>query len=155
MVNVGKANGFFPGNLMELVNKNVNGPKPNIGRIDLLPGYTLFDVRKEDAHRVLDALRHADFFGDKIHAEIATDKDYAAEAGGSRRGGKRGGKEKPESRSSRGGRRERSFDKEKKDKKSAVAKKDKKVKKEKKEKKDRKDKKNKPGYNGSYEIFYK
>ena len=155
MVNVGKANGFFPGNLMELVNKNVNGPKPNIGRIDLLPGYTLFDVRKEDAHRVLDALRHADFFGDKIHAEIATDKDYAAEAGGGRRGGKRGGKEKPESRSSRGGRRERSFDKEKKDKKSAVAKKDKKVKKEKKEKKDRKDKKNKPGYNGSYEIFYK
>ncbi|MDE7438489.1 MAG: DEAD/DEAH box helicase [Muribaculaceae bacterium] len=155
MVNVGKANGFFPGNLMELVNKNVNGPKPNIGRIDLLPGYTLFDVRKEDAHRVLDALRHADFFGDKIHAEIATDKDYAAEAGGSRRGGKRGGKEKPESRGSRGGRRERSFDKEKKDKKSAVAKKDKKVKKEKKEKKGRKDKKNKPGYNGNYEIFYK
>ncbi|MDE7160756.1 MAG: DEAD/DEAH box helicase [Muribaculaceae bacterium] len=80
MVNIGKARGFFPGNLMELVNRNVNGPKPEIGRIDLLPDYTLFDVRKEDAHRVLDALKHADFFGDPVRAEIATDRDYALEA---------------------------------------------------------------------------
>lgn len=80
MVNIGKAQGFFPGNLMELVNRSVNGPKPEIGRIDLLPDYTLFDVRKEDAHRILDSLRHAEFFGQKIRAEIATDRDYRLEA---------------------------------------------------------------------------
>ncbi len=79
MVNIGKSRGFFPGNLMELVNRNVNGPKPEIGRIDLMPDYTLFDVRKKDAHRVLDALKHADFFGDPVRAEIATDRDYALE----------------------------------------------------------------------------
>ncbi|MDE6142630.1 MAG: DEAD/DEAH box helicase, partial [Muribaculaceae bacterium] len=66
MVNVGKAQGFFPGNLMELVNRNVVGSKPDIGRIDLLPEYTLFDVRKEDARKVLDALRNVDFFGTTI-----------------------------------------------------------------------------------------
>ena len=41
MVNVGKSQGFFPENLMELVNRNVVGNKPDIGRIDLMPGYTL------------------------------------------------------------------------------------------------------------------
>lgn len=80
MVNIGKAAGFFPGNLMELVNRSVVGGKPEIGRIDLLPEYTLFDVRKKDAHRVVDALRNADFFGRKIRAEFATDRDYAREA---------------------------------------------------------------------------
>ena len=80
MVNIGKSEGFFPGNLMELVNRNISGPKPEIGRIDLLPGYTLFDVRKDDARRVIDALRNADFFGRTVRAEVATDRDYAREA---------------------------------------------------------------------------
>ncbi len=80
MVNIGKAQGFFPGNLMDLINKSVNGPKPEIGRIDLLPDYTLFDVRKEDAGRILSALKHGDFFGQKVRAEIATDRDYSLEA---------------------------------------------------------------------------
>ncbi len=80
MVNIGKSEGFFPGNLMELVNRNVSGPKPEIGRIDLLPGYTLFDVRKDDARRVIDALRNADFFGRTVRAEVASDRDYSREA---------------------------------------------------------------------------
>ncbi len=80
MVNIGKAQGFFPGNLMELVNRSVVGAKPEIGRIDLMPDYTLFDVRKKDARKVVDALRHTDFFGRKVRCEIATDRDYAQEA---------------------------------------------------------------------------
>lgn len=80
MVNIGKGSGFFPGNLMDLVNRNVNGSKPEIGRIDLMPGYTLFDVRKNDARRVLDALRHAEFFGQKIRAEVAREgADYGSD----------------------------------------------------------------------------
>lgn len=65
---------------MELVNRSVTGQKPEIGRIDLLPEYTLFDVRKKDARKVVDALRNADFFGRRIRAEFATDRDYAREA---------------------------------------------------------------------------
>ena len=90
MVNIGKASGFFPGNLMEMVNKNVVGPKPVIGRIDLMPGYTLFDVRKDDAHRVIAALKNVEFFGQRIRCEQATDRDYAAEA---RNGRPKGNKE--------------------------------------------------------------
>ena len=170
MVNVGKSNGFFPGNLMELVNRNVNGAKPVIGRIDLLPAYTLFDVRKEDAHRVLDALKHAEFFGDKIHAEIASDKDYSSE---SRKGSK--GKKSSRYAEDRGSRKpfKDKKRKEDRDKKESKPKKSKKygdlddfaldfassklnkVKKDKKEKKERKVKSSKPKYNGNYDIFMK
>lgn len=80
MINIGKAQGFFPGNLMELVNRSVIGAKPEIGRIDLMPDYTLFDVRKKDARKVVDALRNVDFFGTKVRAEYATDRDYSRDA---------------------------------------------------------------------------
>ncbi len=140
MVNIGKSAGFFPGNLMELVNRNVNGPKPEIGRIDLLSGYTLFDVRKEDAPRVLAALRHADFFGDKIHAEIAeAGRDYAGETAGKRQGVRKGGKQRDKSK----GKSARDFRDCSKPKKSG------------KEGKAKEKKKSKPKYNGSYDIFYK
>lgn len=173
MINIGKSNGFFPGNLMELVNKNVNGAKPVIGRIDLLPGYTLFDVRKSDAHRVLDALKHADFFGDKIHAEIATDRDYAAESKDNKRREKGNGKREKVRGKREEGRSKREEGKSKKSKESKPKKskkqeefddyildfaasklnKGKSSKKEKKAKKEKKDKK--PKYNGNYDIFMK
>ncbi len=82
MVNIGKGQGFFPGNLMELINSGIVGAKPEVGRIDLLPDYTLFDVRKNDARRVIDALRNADFFGERVRAEVATDRDYSLDKRG-------------------------------------------------------------------------
>lgn len=139
MVNVGKAQGFFPGNLMELVNRNIVGSKPDIGRIDLLPQYTLFDVRKGDAHRVIDALKNVDFFGTVIRPEIATDRDYAREA-----------RDRQEKRRRKGEKEE--YAKPAKSRKGKTEK-DKKSKKDKKEKKGKKEKK--PEYNGNYEVFYK
>ncbi len=148
MVDIGKASGFFPGNLMELINRNVAGDKPEIGRIDLLPGYTLFDVRKEDARRVLNALRHADFFGQPVHAEIATDADYAAETEGNfRKGGKKGRKEsgsRDRGARSKGGAKGAKGSKGKSSAKGAGSSKGAKGKKG-----------SKPAYNGNYDIFMK
>ena len=142
MVNIGKGSGFFPGNLMELVNRNVNGPKPEIGRIDLMPGYTLFDVRSDDARRVLDALRHAEFFGEKIRAEVAeAGRDYAAETADFTPGERRGMRRE----AYKTGRDDKKRKKDKGGKYGAKAKKgDKKA-----------DKKSKPKYNGNYDIFIK
>lgn len=131
MVNVGKSEGFFPGNLMELINRNVVGPKPVIGRIDLLPDYTLFDVRKGDAHKVIDALKNADFFGNRLRAEFATDKNYSEEVRKDRKG-KRGSESKKKK-----------------------AKSDAASHKPKKEKKKSKKGDEKPKYNGNYDIFIK
>lgn len=81
-VNVGKADGFFAGNLIELLNKNVAGPRVDVGRIDLLPSYSLFDVRKADANRVVAALKGLDFFGKRLYSEVADkDRDYARTSG--------------------------------------------------------------------------
>ena len=86
-INLGKAHGFFPPNLIEMINSLVPG-RVNIGRIDLLPAYSLFDVEKGAAKKVVGALKGNEFYGHRIYAEIATDKDYAA------KGRKKGGKER-------------------------------------------------------------
>ena len=151
MVNIGKAAGFFPGNLMELINRSVVGGKPEIGRIDLLPEYTLFDVRKKDARKVVDALRGADFFGRKVRVEFATDRDYARDA-----------KDRVKKSEHKKGRSESGEKKSRKSDKSArtdyemslggqaAAKK-----KEKKERKAKKAEAPKAKYNGNYDIFKK
>ena len=150
MVNVGKAQGFFPGNLMEMINRNVSGGgKPEIGRIDLLPDYTLFDVRKEDARRIVDALKGSDFFGIRLRPEVATDRDYALEA-----------KDRRDKKARKEASRREAI-------KEDNGKRGKKEKKEKKEKKGKKIQKGyigtpasevtegKPSYNGNFDIFMK
>ena len=76
-VNVGKRDGFFAGNLIELLNRQIQGKRIDVGRIDLLPAYTLFDVNKKDARKVVGALTGTDFFGKRLHSEIADPaRDY-------------------------------------------------------------------------------
>ena len=92
-INLGKADGFFAQNLIEMINKEVKGSRVDIGRIDLLSGYSLFDVRKSDASRVIGGLKNGEFFGKRIYSEIAVeDKDYASEnkGKGSKRRSSRG-----------------------------------------------------------------
>lgn len=78
-IDAGKADGFFATNLIEVINRNVEGARVDVGRIDLLPAYSLFDVRRGDAARVVAALRGADFYGRRLYCEIADEKkDYNA-----------------------------------------------------------------------------
>lgn len=76
-INIGKKQGFYPRNLMDLVNQNVSGHKPSIGHIALNGNYSVFDVPEADAVRVSKSLRGADFYGHRIYAEpFDPDKDY-------------------------------------------------------------------------------
>ncbi|MDE5573315.1 MAG: DEAD/DEAH box helicase, partial [Muribaculaceae bacterium] len=80
-INVGKNDGFYAGNLIEMLNKEIKGHRVDVGRIDLMPGYSLFDVKSADARRVVDALTGADFLGRRIFSEVAKEgKDYAKAA---------------------------------------------------------------------------
>ena len=77
-VNVGKSDGFFAGNLIDLLNNVVNGPRVDVGRIDLMPGYSLFDVSKKDARRVIEGITGSEFAGKHLYSEVADpDKNYA------------------------------------------------------------------------------
>ena len=77
-VSAGKGDGFFAGNIIDAINRGTEGSRVEVGRIDLLDGYSLFDVKKSDAGRVVAALRGADFHGLRLYSEIAEEgKDYA------------------------------------------------------------------------------
>ena len=77
-INLGKADGFYAGNLIEIINKWVPGARVEVGRIDLLSGYSLFDVKKGDAKRVVASLKGSDFLGKRVFTEIADpERDYA------------------------------------------------------------------------------
>jgi ATP-dependent RNA helicase DeaD len=79
-INAGKADGFFAPNLIQLINANIHGQRVDLGRIDLLNNYSLFDVKQGDATRVVTALKNADFFGKRLYLEVADlHKDYATE----------------------------------------------------------------------------
>lgn len=76
-VNLGKADGFFAGNLIDMLNRTVQGKRVDVGRIDLFPNYSLFDVEKDAARRVVGGLKNAEFYGKRVYAEEAQpDKDY-------------------------------------------------------------------------------
>lgn len=76
-VNAGKADGFFPARLIEMLNQNTDG-RVDIGRIDLLANYSLFDVRKGEGKKAVNALLNARYFGKRLYAELADPKkDYS------------------------------------------------------------------------------
>ncbi len=51
-INLGKKDGFYPGELMQFLNKNVRG-HVDVGHIDLLSTMSYFEVPEEDAPRVI------------------------------------------------------------------------------------------------------
>lgn len=76
-VNAGKNDGFFPARLIETLNQSTSA-RIDVGRIDLLPGYALFDVRKGEGRAAIAALKNARYFGKRLYAEIADpNRDYS------------------------------------------------------------------------------
>ena len=65
-VNAGKVDGFFPARLIETINQNMSD-RVDIGRIDLLNNYSLFDVRKGEGRKVVSALKNARYFGKRLY----------------------------------------------------------------------------------------
>ena len=54
-INLGKADGFYPGEVMQYINKYVKG-RQDVGHIDLLGKYSYIEVPEEDARKVVKAL---------------------------------------------------------------------------------------------------
>ena len=64
-INLGKKDGFFPGELMQFLNKNVKG-HVEVGHIDLQNTISFFDVAEEDADRVTKYLTGAKYKGREV-----------------------------------------------------------------------------------------
>lgn len=58
-INLGKDDGFYPGEIMQFINRNVEGKKVAVGHIDLLAKIAYIEVPERDAQRVMDGLNGA------------------------------------------------------------------------------------------------
>jgi ATP-dependent RNA helicase DeaD len=73
-INLGKTDGFYPEQLIELVNKNTSGKKIPLGKIDLLKTFSFFEVEEEYADYLIGALNSSKFNDRRVAVEIALEK---------------------------------------------------------------------------------
>lgn len=69
-INVGKTDGIFAKELMDLVNKNVSG-HVEIGRIDLMKNFSFFEVPEQEANRVIRGMSRANLKGRQVNVEMS------------------------------------------------------------------------------------
>ncbi len=116
-INLGKKDGFFPAELMQLLNKNIKG-HVEVGHIDLQNTISFFDVAENDADRVMKYLTGVKYKG----REVRCNEGDEPSKGGSRerrdagRGSQRDRQDRGKgslhdgSKKSRGGRKDDSYD---------------------------------------------
>ena len=83
-INLGKTDGFYPGEVMQFINKNVHGHQ-EVGHIDLLSKQSYIEVPEQDAQKVMRALDGTTYKGRQVRCNDAD------EGGHGRSGGGRGG----------------------------------------------------------------
>ena len=85
-INLGKMDGLVPNGLIEMLNKNVDGPKIPVGRIDLMKKFSFFEVKSEHAKNLIKTLnRDTHFRGSRVAVELAQGKDTQEKKAFSRR----------------------------------------------------------------------
>ncbi|WP_280751200.1 MULTISPECIES: DEAD/DEAH box helicase [unclassified Parabacteroides] len=82
-LNFGKADGLYPNQLIELVNRCVPG-KVRIGKIDLMENFSFFEVEESESRRVMDGMNGFEIDGKRISVEPAQGRKGE---GGGRKGG--------------------------------------------------------------------
>ena len=90
-INLGKMDGFFPSELITLLNNNTRG-RIELGRIDLMKNFSFFEVEEKEVQNVVKALNRANWNGRKVSVEIAGEENGEGRRNGGsseRRGGKR------------------------------------------------------------------
>ena len=92
-INLGKMDNFFPNELISLLNNNTRG-RVELGRIDLMPKFSFFEVDEKEAANVVKSLNRANWNGRKVSVEIAGEEGKEAPKGRrSSEGGSYGKKE--------------------------------------------------------------
>ena len=77
-LNVGKIDGMYAREIIGLINKNVQGDKVAVGRIDLMKSFSFIEVKQEDLNRVLKALKHGvTVKGRSVVCDISIDEPKA------------------------------------------------------------------------------
>ena len=78
-INLGKADGFYPGEIMQFMNKNIRG-RQEIGHIDLLSKFSYIEVPEADANKVMRALDGTTYKGREVRCNDADEKGHGTTA---------------------------------------------------------------------------
>ncbi|MBP3711778.1 MAG: DEAD/DEAH box helicase [Bacteroidaceae bacterium] len=73
-LNIGKIDGMYAREIISLLNKNVQGDKVAVGRIDLMKNFSFIEVKQDDLNRVLKGLKHGvTVKGRSVVCDVATE----------------------------------------------------------------------------------
>ena len=73
-LNVGKIDGMYAREIIGMINKNVQGDKVAVGRIDLMKSFSFIEVKQDDLNRVLKGLKHGvTVKGRSVVVDVATE----------------------------------------------------------------------------------
>ena len=84
-INLGKNDGFYPGEVMQFINRHVDG-RQEVGHIDLLSKFAYIEVPEQDAQKVMNALDGATYRGRSVRCNDADSRT----GGNTRSAGKEG-----------------------------------------------------------------
>lgn len=104
-LNMGKTDGFYANQIIELINRNLKKERIQIGRIDLMQNFSFFEVAEDQAPMVIKALNKTSVNGRKVSVEIAGENTGKSDNGGKKRGKSAS---KSEERPARGGKKKAS-----------------------------------------------
>ncbi len=79
-INLGKQDGFYPGEIMQYVNHHIHGPKQAIGHIDLLQKFSYIEVPSNDAEKVMRALDGTTYKGREVRCNDANEGGHGRDA---------------------------------------------------------------------------
>lgn len=87
-INLGKDDGFYPGEVMQFLNKHIHGHQ-EVGHIDLLGKFSYIEVPSKDAQRVMKALSGTRYKGREVRCNKADDNNNGGRKDGRERRGNR------------------------------------------------------------------
>ena len=74
-INLGKADGFYPGEIMQFLNRNMK-QRQDVGHIDLLSKFCYIEVPEADARRVMKALNGLEYKGRAVRCNDADEPGH-------------------------------------------------------------------------------
>ena len=83
-INLGKADGFYPGEVMQFINKHVSG-RQEVGHIDLLSKFSYIEVPEQDAELVMQSLDGTTYKGREVRCNDANERGHGEGSRGGRK----------------------------------------------------------------------
>ena len=85
-LNLGKTDGFYANQIIELVNRNLKKQRIQIGRIDLMQNFSFFEIIEAQAPMVIKALNKVSLNGRKVIVEVAGENTGKSDKSGKKKG---------------------------------------------------------------------